>query len=570
MSVKKNIRLKHTDNLTDKNNLKYVNLAQFRKTTDIDNKGIAEANTIISKWLKEHALNLRVLTTNVSCEAVQPLIQKLYTHFTLYFEDKPLTFINQSLFILVWRKLYNQRHKVRCDDFKDKEATPRNTVPLSSTNTSKWVKMSVHITTSTLIQTQDMTIITDAKTYEIQVKRILSFKDIQSISPATVIDVTPLNPSSAQKVNICSWMSFNIWVNILKEDIQYTYLDTINYSFDDITTDITRDRKFCTAILDVRMRRLSYTEFEVVFKVKDCKLNCLLNSSVHLNNSLLASWLSLLLKRTVKSSQTENTENIIIFKEQEHSFNQLNKHHKTDEQDLKTTGSHMRDIHHDTSDEQASEQPLRDISMNLNRNITEPFMSSTLLRMKQDKRQSGRSDNTLSTRTLSDHTKITTVDKALKENLAVNKAKSWMTDLAKITIIDNASEKDLDINTAESWTADSAKITMIDNASKEDLAVNKTKSQTADHTKFTLINKASEKDLDTNSTKSQTVTNSTTSDEAHSTCYSKLQSMTTSVRSKPTQTSLKPKLIFHEDTVEKLQDIKDIKTPQTSTAEEYV
>ncbi len=64
--------------------------------------------------------------------------------------------------------------------------------------------MSVHITTSTLIQTQDMTIITDAKTYEIQVKRILSFKDIQSISSATVIDVTSLNSSSAQKVNICS------------------------------------------------------------------------------------------------------------------------------------------------------------------------------------------------------------------------------------------------------------------------------------------------------------------------------------------------------------------------------
>jgi len=213
-------------------------------------------------------------------------------------------------------------------------------------------------------------------------------------------------------------------VNILKEDIQYTYLDTINYSFDDITTDITENKKFCTVILDVRMRRLSYTEFEVVFKVKDCKLNCLLNSSVHLNNSLLALQLLLLLKCTVKSSQTENTENIIVLKEQEHSFNQLNKHHKIDEQDSKTTDLHMRDIHHDTSDKQASEQSLRDISMSLNRNITEPFMSNTLLRMKQDKRQSDRSDNTLSTRTLSDHAKITTVSKALKEDFAVNKVES--------------------------------------------------------------------------------------------------------------------------------------------------
>jgi len=100
MLVKKDIRLKHINDLTDKNDSKYVNLAQFRKTIDIDNEGIAKANTIISKWLEEHASNLRVLTTNVSCKAVQSLIQKLYTYFTLYFEDKPLTFINQSLFIL--------------------------------------------------------------------------------------------------------------------------------------------------------------------------------------------------------------------------------------------------------------------------------------------------------------------------------------------------------------------------------------------------------------------------------------------------------------------------------------
>ena len=49
---------------------------------------------------------------------------------------------------------------------------------------------------------------------------------------------------------------------------------------------------------------------------------------------------------------------------------------------------------------------------------------------------------------------------------------------------------------------DPTKITMIDNALKEDLAVNKTESQMTDHTKFTLMNKASEKDLDINSAES--------------------------------------------------------------------
>jgi len=49
MLVKKDIRLKHTDNLADEDDLKYMNLAQFRKTISINNKGIAEVNTIISK-----------------------------------------------------------------------------------------------------------------------------------------------------------------------------------------------------------------------------------------------------------------------------------------------------------------------------------------------------------------------------------------------------------------------------------------------------------------------------------------------------------------------------------------
>jgi hypothetical protein len=33
---------------------------------------------------------------------------------------------------------------MRCDNSEDREATPRNTVSLSSTNTSEWVKMSSH------------------------------------------------------------------------------------------------------------------------------------------------------------------------------------------------------------------------------------------------------------------------------------------------------------------------------------------------------------------------------------------------------------------------------------------
>jgi len=122
MPAKKNTRLKHTNNLTDVKDSKYMNLAQFTKTTDIGSKGIVKVNTI------------------------------MYT--------------------------------------------------------SEKAKMNVQITTSTPIQPQDMVIITDANTYEIQTKRILQSGVIEGLSPVTVIDVTPF--SADWERDICSQMSFDM------------------------------------------------------------------------------------------------------------------------------------------------------------------------------------------------------------------------------------------------------------------------------------------------------------------------------------------------------------------------
>ncbi len=49
ISAKKNIRLKYIDNLTDKNNLKYINFIYFTITINIDYKEITEANILINE-----------------------------------------------------------------------------------------------------------------------------------------------------------------------------------------------------------------------------------------------------------------------------------------------------------------------------------------------------------------------------------------------------------------------------------------------------------------------------------------------------------------------------------------
>jgi len=95
-------------------------------------------------------------------------------------------------------------------------------------------------------------------------------------------------------------------------------------------------------MIDVRHRRLLYTEFKIVFKVKNYKLKYLLNSSIYLNNCLLILCQSVLLKHTVDLSQTKNIENIVIFNAQKHSSNQF-KHLKTDRQEQKIICLHVSD-----------------------------------------------------------------------------------------------------------------------------------------------------------------------------------------------------------------------------------
>jgi len=95
-----------------------------------------------------------------------------------------------------------------------------------------------------------------------------------------------------------------------------------------------------------------------------------------------------------------------------------------------------------------------------------------------------------------------------------------------------------------------------------------------------MFNERSEKASTTNTAESQTAATSTTnttiatmnkaSDEAHSISYPKLQPTTIPVRSSPAQSTHELKLVFHEDTIEDLKNIKDIETTQTSTAKEYV
>ena len=63
-------------------------------------------------------------------------------------------------------------------------------------------------------------------------------------------------------------------MKILKEDFKYISSDIIIYKFENETISITRNRKFCAAVIDFRQRELQSAEFRVVFEETDSKINC--------------------------------------------------------------------------------------------------------------------------------------------------------------------------------------------------------------------------------------------------------------------------------------------------------
>ena len=147
-------------------------------------------------------------------------------------------------------------------------------------NNSEKVRAVIQSTILTITQSQAMAITEDVNTFTICANCISQSEDTEEFSSALVIDVISL--SANHKRDICSQVSFNMWVKILKEDLKYISSDIIIYKFENEIMSITEDRKFCAAVINFRQRELQSAEFRVVFKETDSKMNCQLNLHVHL------------------------------------------------------------------------------------------------------------------------------------------------------------------------------------------------------------------------------------------------------------------------------------------------
>ena len=169
---------------------------------------------------------------------------------------------------------------MNCLSSDKEEIILRKTVAASSMNNSEKVRAVIQSTVLIITQSQAMMITEDVNTFAIYANCISQSEDTEEFSSVLVIDVISL--SANHKRDICSQISFDIWVKILKEDFKYISFNIIIYKFENRTMSITEDRKFCAAVIDFRQRELQSAEFRVIFKETDSKMNCQLNLHIYL------------------------------------------------------------------------------------------------------------------------------------------------------------------------------------------------------------------------------------------------------------------------------------------------
>ena len=182
------------------------------------------------------------------------LLEILFQHFKSYFEKKFISFIKYAVIYLIWYNLFNKRCKMNSLSFNKEEIILRRTVTASSINNSEKVRAVIQSTVLTITQSQAMMITEDVNTFAIYANCISQSEDTEEFSSVLVIDVISL--SANHKRDICSQVSFDMWVKILKEDLKYISSDIIIYKFENGMTSITENRKFCAAVIDFRQREL--------------------------------------------------------------------------------------------------------------------------------------------------------------------------------------------------------------------------------------------------------------------------------------------------------------------------
>lgn len=262
MAEKRDTTLKYLEDDVDPKNPVFVNMTQLRGATPLKKNDIEDMYSTIENWLQENEPDITGMKSNAEKAALDPLVTVLYNKFDDMFMDVERSFIRAVMTFVIQRKLLNLRRAT--DESKGNQqefAPPTPSTPgkakakePSAAPTSKPVPVAVHI--------EDFGIraraVQDSSTAHSSQAPRLSVVTLEDVIPDSIVD----------NKSLISWASFQLWADILRQDISYTEFHTITYMFAEGLLTIKRDRQFRAALVDAPNSGLSYAMFDVTIPLQ--------------------------------------------------------------------------------------------------------------------------------------------------------------------------------------------------------------------------------------------------------------------------------------------------------------
>ena len=135
---------------------------------------------------------------------------------------------------------------------------------------------------------QSASIIMKSEVYQIYIRQLNAFSTFITLSVISMTDMLSVNLNVIDNL-IFTKLSYKMWRKLLKNDLQYTATDFIEFRFDKEHIRIIIDRHFYVAVFQIRNSELSAADFDVISTSSACKLKYFIWSRCSSNFSFLKS-----------------------------------------------------------------------------------------------------------------------------------------------------------------------------------------------------------------------------------------------------------------------------------------
>ena len=270
MTEKRDIKLKHKQNLVNIEFSNFSNVDSFWWSTSLTQNEYDSVQVIIEDWLSKHMSTLQYQQSREDKVKTISLVKILYDWYKNWMNNHEASWIDCAMWWMIKKRLQNDRWNEWNKQHTEVEKTENNKIMnteekdtvLNSVCLKKSRNEQLFIFLITILP-QSASIIMKSEVYQIYIRQLNAFSTFITLSVISMTDMLSVNLNVIDNL-IFTKLSYKMWRKLLKNDLQYTATDFIEFRFDKEHIRIITDRHFCAAIFQIKNSELSAADFDVI------------------------------------------------------------------------------------------------------------------------------------------------------------------------------------------------------------------------------------------------------------------------------------------------------------------